>query len=238
MPRERALALILNEIRPNWRNLAIHESSPSPRGVSAVLLREARSYLSSQYFPNEPLGSLVDGVRNENLESQTFENESFDIVITLDVMEHVYHPDKVFSEIYRTLRSGGVYICTFPVRNYQVNGWERRFIQNEDGSRNHIKDPEIHGNPVSSEGSVVTVDYGYDLHKAIAEWAPFDIRVSRFNDAYHGIMGDYTEVVVCQKRDPRPIPKVLDFDPRTPVRSSFASRLFHRLRRKPQVKYR
>jgi SAM-dependent methyltransferase len=205
VPRERALALVLNEIRPNWRNLSIHESSPSPTGVSVVLARQGQNYTVSQYFPGRPFGTMIGGVRNENLENQTFEDETFDIVISLDVMEHVYYPDRVISEIHRTLKPGGVYICTFPVRNYQVNGWERRLIQHEDGSREDLKEPEIHGNPVSNEGSIVTIDYGYDLHKSIVEWAPFDVRVNRFNDAYHGIIGDYTEVIVCKKRGPAPV---------------------------------
>ncbi|OBQ59852.1 hypothetical protein A8145_24795 [Mesorhizobium loti] len=62
-----------------------------------------------------------------------------------------------------------------------------------------MKEPEIHGNPVSNEGSIVTVDYGYDLHLAIAEWAPFDVRVYRFADRTHGILGEYTDLIVCTK---------------------------------------
>lgn len=199
VPRERALALILNEIRPTWRELSIHESSPSSTGASVLFAKEGKHYLASQYFPNQVPGQDVNGVRNENLENQTFPDECFDIVISMDVMEHVYHPDRVFSEVYRTLKPGGIYICTFPVRNYQVSGWERRFTLNDDGTRNDLKEPEIHGNPVSDEGSIVTVDYGYDLHKTIAQWALFDVRVSRFHDTYHGILGDFTEVVVCSK---------------------------------------
>ena len=199
VPRERALALILNEQHPDWRELSIHESSPSPRGISAVMQRQCSNYIASQYFPGRPFGSMIRGVRNENLEAQTFADKFFDIVVSLDVMEHVYFPDKVFSEVHRTLRPGGIYLCTFPVRKNQVVGWQRRFLLNEDGSRTDIKEPEIHGNPVSNEGSIVTIDYGYDLHQAIAEWAPFDVRVYRFADRRHGILGEYTEVVMCKK---------------------------------------
>ncbi|TPM97931.1 methyltransferase domain-containing protein [Mesorhizobium sp. B2-1-3A] len=199
IPRERALALVLNELRPDWRGLHIHESSPVSGGISAVMKRDARHYIASQYFPDLPFGSMHKGVRNEDLENLTFGDCSFDITVTLDVMEHVYHPDKVVSEVFRTLRPGGIYICTFPVRKSQTSAWERRFIQHEDGTREHLKEPEIHGNPVSNEGSIVTVDYGYDLHLAIAEWAAFDVRVYRFADRTHGILGEYTDLIVCTK---------------------------------------
>lgn len=199
VPRERALALILNEQAPHWRDLRIHESSPVPRGISLKLERECPKYVKTQYFPEAQFGTLVNGVRNENLEALTFPDEALDVTITLDVMEHVYRPDLVLSEVWRTLAPGGVYICTFPVRKAQVAGWERRFELMPDGSRHDIREPEFHGNPVSAEGSIVTVDYGYDLHQALASWAPFDVRVYRFADRTHGILGEYTEVIVARR---------------------------------------
>lgn len=39
VPRDRALAKVLDRERPDWRNLAIHESSPEPRGISLKLER-------------------------------------------------------------------------------------------------------------------------------------------------------------------------------------------------------
>ena len=46
----------------------------------------------------------------------------------------------------------------------------------------------------------MTVDWGYDVHKLFAEWAPFDVRVTRFADRTHGVLGAYNEVIVCRKR--------------------------------------
>src|ERR1700730_5169947 len=57
--RERALALVLNEVLPNWRELAIHESSPAPRAISARMAREAPGYVASHFFPDAPPGSTV-----------------------------------------------------------------------------------------------------------------------------------------------------------------------------------
>ena len=55
--RERAVALILREILPDWRNCAIHESSPASRGLSARMPREARGYVATHFFPDEPMKS-------------------------------------------------------------------------------------------------------------------------------------------------------------------------------------
>jgi SAM-dependent methyltransferase len=200
VPRDRALALVLSELAPDWRNRAIHESSPGSHGISALMARDCLFYVASQFFPGHNKGDVVNGVRHENLEDLSFGDRRFDITVTLDVMEHVYQPDRVFKEVHRTLRPGGYYLCTFPVRKWQVNAWERRFETRPDGSRVDFKPPEIHGNPVSPDGSIVTVDWGYDLHQQIAEWAPFDVRVYRFSDRLHGILGEYTEVIACRAR--------------------------------------
>lgn len=199
--RERALALVLEEIMPDWRDAAIHESSPMPRGISKKLREQARNYLASQYFPSETPGAVVRGFRNENLEAQTFVDGSFDLVVSLDVMEHVFHPDRAYAEIWRTLRPGGLYIHTFPIMKTQTAATRRRATLEPDGTVTHlVQPPEYHGNPVDLSGSLVTFDYGYDLPRQIAEWAPFDVRIMRFWDQTHGVVGEFTEVVVCRRK--------------------------------------
>lgn len=200
VPRERALALVMSEAVPDWREKRIHESSPVMRGISARMADECADYVASQFYTDKPLGTMVGNFRNENLEQQTFADESLDIVVSLDVMEHVYNPDRAFVEIWRTLAPGGYHICTFPTRKAAVKGAERRFVYGEKGERIDHKPPEFHGNPIDAAGSIVTFDYGYDIHHTIAGWAPFDVRVMRFNDRTHGIIGEYTEVYLCRKR--------------------------------------
>lgn len=208
VPRERALALILEEIVPNWRSLSIHECSPIDRGISLKLRETGKNYIASQYFPGEKLGAMHGIFRNEDLQNLTFNDETHDVFISLDVFEHIPYPDRALREIYRTLKFGGAMLSTFPVRNNQVEPMRRRVDYGPDGSEIHLVEPEFHGNPISKEGSIVTVDYGYDLHKLFSSWAPFDVRVYRFADTLHGILGEFTEVVVCRKEilgegDPR-----------------------------------
>ena len=198
--RERALALVLGEILPNWRGLAIHESSPAARGISLKLLREAKGYVASQFFQDVSRGASKNGVRSEDLEQQTFCDESFDCIITLDVMEHVFNPELVYKEAWRTLRPSGFYIHTFPIHRSRVDAFRVRASIGANGEVIHHCDPEYHGNPIDASGALVTYDYGYDVSKQIAEWAPFDVRVMRFCDKTHGILGEFTEVIVCRKR--------------------------------------
>ena len=52
IPRERALMIVLEERFPDWRELDIHESSPTIRGASARLMSECGRYQASQFFPD------------------------------------------------------------------------------------------------------------------------------------------------------------------------------------------
>ena len=104
IPRNRALIKIIEEYYPNWESLSIHESSPSGGGASARLRKSCAQYAASQYYPAHLFGAMVGEFRNENLERQTYADNSFDIVITQDVLEHVYDPASVFREIARTLK--------------------------------------------------------------------------------------------------------------------------------------
>jgi SAM-dependent methyltransferase len=169
------------------------------RGISAKIRAEAKDHVATQFYPGIGLGQMHRGFRNEDLQRLTFPDDTFDLFLSLDVFEHIPDPRLAFSEIWRTLKPGGLMLSTFPVRKEQVAAIEARAIF--DGNRivTHLKEPQYHGNPVSSDGSIVTVDYGYEIHKKIAEWAPFDVRVYRFNDKEHGILGDYTEVFLCRK---------------------------------------
>lgn len=198
IPRERGLALVLERRFPGWRALAIHESSPADRGISKKLAGEAKGYVASQFFPGESPGATVRGFRNENLEALTFPDASFDLTITLDVMEHVNQPDQVLREVGRTLRPGGAYLFTVPTYKERVTS-ERRAFYRPDGGIDHMAEPEYHGNPVSDAGSLVTFHYGYDFAGLITAWSGLEVEVVRFHDPRHGVIGEFTEVYVATR---------------------------------------
>lgn len=200
-PRERALAHVLNREMPEWRDVAIHECSPMNRGISMKIREQCSNYVGTHYFPNHSFGSLVDGWRNENIEAQTFSDESFDLVLTLDVTEHVFNPGAMFREIWRSLKPGGLYISTFPIRKWMVEPSKPLARLRSDGVLEFLKDPpEYHGNPIDGKGALVTWDYGYDVHQLIAYWTSFSVEITRFSDRHQGILGEYTEVILCRKR--------------------------------------
>lgn len=198
IPRERALMLTIEKYYPNWRNLSIHESSPGNRGHSVKLQKFADSYIESQYFGQNSLGKLVNGVRNENLEKQTFKDEVFDLVITADVMEHIYNPEKAFKEIHRTLKPGGAHIFSVPLVNKHKKT-ERWANKGADGSPVFISTPEWHGNPIDDKGSPVTMHWGFDIVDFIIEHTGDECFIEHIDNLKYGVRAEFIEIIVSKK---------------------------------------
>jgi SAM-dependent methyltransferase len=197
VPRERALVAVLGMLYPDWRSLSIHESSPSPRGASDKLRRECVSYTPTQYVAGIPLGDLSNGFRNEDLERQTFPSESFDLVVTQDVFEHVFHPDKAITEIARTLRPGGAHICTVPIVRKSLPTRRRAAIV--DGQIKHYEPPEYHGSPVDESGVLVTIDWGYDIATYLSDASDMVTSLYYIDDISRGIRAEFIDVIVNAK---------------------------------------
>lgn len=155
IPRERAFAWALDRFCSDWRDKTIHESSPSERLVSTRMRDHAREYIGTQFFPDLAPGAMRNGFRSENLEGMSFADASIDLHVHLDVLEHVNHPNRCFSEMERTLRPGGMMIFTTPIYEHKVET-ERRGYIDENNKINFLGEPEYHGNPIDHTGSPVT----------------------------------------------------------------------------------
>lgn len=199
--RERAIADAVFSVfdREQVRGLAIHEAAPVMRGLALWMRDSCPGYVRSGYFPDAPFGEMVGDVRNEDLEKQTFADNTFDLVLHLDVMEHLFDPFQALREIERTLKPDGVCIFTAPTDQERFHS-EQVAFQEEDGLR-IIGEPEYHGNPQRPEdGALVTWRYGYDLPLLIQRATGFDVEVRRFQSRSSAAMGYKNEVYIVRKR--------------------------------------
>jgi SAM-dependent methyltransferase len=198
IPRQRALMLVIEKYYPNWKNLSIHESSPDVCAITNKFTAECKNYIVSQFYQHEELGIFINGYRNENLEKQTFCDEIFDIVITQDVVEHLYNPEKVFFEIARTLKHGGAHIFTVPIIN-KFNKTEIWAKKNDNGEPVFLKTAEWHGNPIDNRGSPVTMHWGFDIIDFIKKHSGLDTKIEYLYNLHYGIWAEYIEVFVSKK---------------------------------------
>lgn len=182
---------------PDWREKIIHESSPAKRGASVRLAQHCRNYIGTQFFPGARPGSLVDGVRCEDLEALSFEDNSIDLHVTQDVFEHIFHPERAFKEIARTLRPGGMHIFTTPL--VRKAGASKVCAAIENGKIIHLEKPEYHGNPISGDGSLVTMKWGYNICDIIFEATGLFTQLIYVDALELGIRAELIEVLVTKK---------------------------------------
>ncbi len=198
IPRERALAWAIEHFFPDWRRATIHESSPIERGISPKLKKHCQNYIASQFFPGIKSGVEHQGWRCENLESLSFADNSIDLHISQDVMEHIFNPDLAFREIARSLRPGGMHIFTVPLVN-KSEPTEVCAKTGEDEAVEYLLEPEYHGSPVSEQGALVTRRWGYDICDYIFRHSGLFTQIIYLDNLELGIRAEYIEVLVTFK---------------------------------------
>lgn len=191
---------VIKTYYPDYRDLVIHESSPSGRGVSTKLSRECENYSASHYFPDMELGkvNVARGFRNEDLERLTFADDSVDLFVTQDVMEHIFDPATAFREISRVLKPNGAHVFTVPLVNSGKPS-VRWASMSGDGEIEFHFEPEYHGNPIDEAGSPVTMHWGYDIADFIMHAAGMSTTIVVIDDIDRGIRAQLIEVLISRK---------------------------------------
>ncbi len=159
-------------------------------GLHATLNRLAH-FATSDYHPGAALGASIDGVRSEDLTRLTYPDESFDLVLTSESLEHVPDLDAALGEVRRVLRPGGRHVFTVPV----LPGTPRTFaraVMRPDGI---VEDraPRI-AHPGGDWGYPVFTEFGADLPDRL-RLAGFEVDV-RFGPVTDD---DLAQVYVCRK---------------------------------------
>jgi SAM-dependent methyltransferase len=160
-------------------------------------MKSCPQYSSSHYYDNVPRGHFENGFRSEDLSEMTFANDQFDIFITSDVFEHVFEPEKAFSEIARVLKPGGSHVFTMPWYRDIDKSVQRAKL--EDGKITNVLEPVFHGNPISEEGSLVTFDWGKDFCDFIYKCSGMTTTIYLEKNRKLGLDAEFLEVFISRK---------------------------------------
>ena len=145
---------------PSFRDVSVYE--PGVIGPFRRFFCTLPNYTTSYYGPDLPSGAERDGIRCENVEALTFPDESFDLVISSDIFEHVRHPMAGFAEVRRVLRPGGSHVFTVPFF-WPLPGKTIKRVDVSGDEDVHLLEPVFHGSPLNPDGSLVYTDFGVDL---------------------------------------------------------------------------
>lgn len=131
-----------------------------PSSPLQSLLSGARSYTRSFFRPDVLPGvARSDGIVCQDITRLTFPDQSLDLIVSSDVLEHVPDASAAFAESARVLRPGGAHVFTVPPRQRT-----RRRALLEGGRIIHlVNPPEYHLDPLDRAGVLAYWDYGPDL---------------------------------------------------------------------------
>ena len=153
------------------------------------VLNNYESYVCSNFTPGIAPGTEISPrIFCQNLEDLSFADESFDIVITEDVFEHLKYPEKGFKEVHRILKTGGYHIFTVPCY------FDRPTLVRVDTSGDkevQLLPPEYHGDRI--RGKILAYrTFGIDIFPLLTKIG-FETRVdfSNYLDRKSGIFDSY-----------------------------------------------
>jgi SAM-dependent methyltransferase len=120
---------------------------------------ESKNIIFSEYFDDCKPGDSLNGILCQDLEQLTFQDNSFDLVISEDVFEHVKDWRKGFSEVHRVLKLNGFHIFSIP---FFFDKKTEELFTVTNGSYKLREPVEYHVDPV--RGSIPAFSHlGYDL---------------------------------------------------------------------------
>lgn len=125
---------------------------------------ELRRPMLTEYIrliTNDPSATL----NHQDATQLTFADASFDALGSFDVLEHIPDYCAALREFARVLRPGGSLTLTAPfLRNADTTLTRARL--RDDGSIEHLHEPEYHGDPVAEGGVLCFHHFGWDLLRA------------------------------------------------------------------------
>lgn len=107
-------------------------------------------------------GSADPNIPSEDLMHLTYSNDTFDLVLMTDVLEHVPDVDRALDEIGRILKPNGSFIFTVPMLFDRRT--RRRALGRKNGRVKHLLDPSYHGDySTRCEDYLVFYEFGSDF---------------------------------------------------------------------------
>ena len=102
----------------------------------------------------------------------TYQDESFDLIITADIFEHIRNPYKAFAEIKRVLKPGGRHIFTIPVQ-FPIPKSSTFRVDTKTDINKFVLPARYHGNGIGGR-SLVYTDFGEDMLEELNDLGPWE----------------------------------------------------------------
>lgn len=124
-------------------------------------------------------------------------DESFDVLVSNEILDHVPEPEAALRESYRVLRPGGILVATLP---FHFTRTSTRRAEVHDGQVRTLL-PELHrGHPASRYGTLVFHDLGWDLFDMLRKAGFSEPHFRCAHSLQYAYLGPELSLVLCATR--------------------------------------
>lgn len=151
-----ASGMFLNDIFDDEKARGLRIAEINSVGTLHQFLVKCPNLFYSEY------GSKSEGVPSENLLDLSYADNTFNLVVTSETLEHVPDVDVALREIYRVLKPNGLHVFTVPIVRDQKNTRQRARLEN--GELLHLLPPSYHGGAQREKSDyLVFYEFGDDF---------------------------------------------------------------------------
>lgn len=161
--RMRAAIQFLDDVVAPPRDASIYAMEQTTPLYRAISRRRSR-VIGSEYLGDDIVRGAhnTGGIRNESITALTFASDSLDLVISLEVLEHVPDFQRGLHECCRVLRPGGTLLFSVPFRTDMDQNVVRATVDDQ-GQVHHLMAPEYHGDPLQAAGCLAYHIFGWEF---------------------------------------------------------------------------
>lgn len=152
-------------------------------------------YLSPDYKP----GQMVNGIRHEDAIKLSFDDESFDMILSWEVLHRAPDLYKAICEAYRIMNDGGTFIFSTPFNSNTTQSHQRARLTA--AGIELLDDVKYYnGNHPTDKQSPVFYDLGWDLLDIIKECGFKNVYLLCYYSATYGYLGDGLQSVFVAEK--------------------------------------
>jgi SAM-dependent methyltransferase len=160
------------------------------KGAVHNILSRMKNYICSEYFgENYTSGDHVNGILHQDLRELSFKSNSFDVVLSTEVFEHIPDAYRAFKEVHRVLKTGGRHIFTVPFDARAFKDSVKALVD-ESGRIQYLTEPEYHTDLLRpDEGILVYRIFSLEMMVKLSELGFFTNMYHLYNP-FLGILGN------------------------------------------------
>src|SRR4051812_19163348 len=128
-------------------------------------------------------------LRHEDLTQLSFATQSFDAILSFDVLEHIPDYRSAFAECARTLKPAGKMLFSVPFDATSAHNHIRAQLR-KDGTIEHLLAPEHHDDPRNPEGCLCFQHFGWEMFEEIKQAGFSRVSALSYYSQEYGYLGD------------------------------------------------